>query len=100
MFSVLASAGNLGYANFDIGGKYSNLQFTLAVSSSNRDRTGRLQLRDEKGKVLYDSGELSRQSEPDNVNIGIRNVETLQWSASGNSADGLWLLIANPVLSE
>jgi hypothetical protein len=100
VFSVLASAGNLGYANFDIGGKYSNLQFTLAVSSSNRDRTGRLQLRDEKGKVLYDSGELSRQSEPDNVNIGIRNVETLQWSASGNSADGLWLLIANPVLSE
>jgi hypothetical protein len=100
VFSVLASNGDLGSATFDIGGKYSSIQFTLAVNSSNRDRTGRLQMRDEKGNVLYDSGELGMQSEPIQVDIGIQNVQTLQWNATGDSPDGLWLLIADPILNE
>lgn len=93
--------GSGGYVKYYLGGEYTTLQFTLAVSDGDEGRLNPTELTvyGNNDEILYTSGELTRTTTPQTVSVNIAGQNWLYIRSSGSSYyHDVSLLVADPML--
>ncbi len=94
--------GDGGYVKYYLGGAYTTLRLTLAVSDEDEDRLEptTLTIYGDNDVILYTSGELTRTSTPQTVSVDVTGQNWLYIRSGGDSSYryAVSLLVADPIL--
>lgn len=98
LFKLMPSYSRAGYVTFYIKGDYSRLTGTIAVADDSSKNPGKVSIYDEKDKLLYTSGDMTRTTAPIKVDIDIKGVQWLKISAQSEHTSEFRCFIADFML--
>lgn len=97
-YLAYAAAGVTGTTvEVEPDGQYRTLTLTVAVYERSFPKFGNLLIYDETGRVLYEQ-ELYQNQEPQQLTLDISDVQTLTFRTDSSNSDGIWVILAEPVL--
>lgn len=80
LYKMTDDAGRESYATYYVNNKYKRIKGRIAVADDSEKATGQFTIYGDNGKILYNSGEMSRTTAPIDVDVDISGA---QWITVG-----------------